>query len=181
MKAKSACLMTGLLFSLLGPSLYFMNPNLVDYQQSILVSLADHEADMLAAADRRAIEAEAAMLTSRFIAARYDLRRLDIAVLRENHPLLGPALPHQHESSGKTLTETLSMLKERAIQRTLITREAMRYGILVELTSHTKRRSYGIWSNFSTCLGHKIFSYWGVAGRFYARTDHDCAAADPVK
>jgi hypothetical protein len=155
-------------------SLSFLNPNLNDYQQSVLTVVADREAERLAAADRRALEQEATNLTSQFLAVRYDPRLLDAAVIQRNHPLLGAALSNLHKPSRGTLTEKLSALKEQAVKRIETTREAMRYSWLVELTSHTKRNSYGAWSYFSTCLEKRTLSYFGIAGRFYELSDSDC-------
>ncbi|MGH7232749.1 MAG: hypothetical protein ACREJU_15535 [Nitrospiraceae bacterium] len=156
-------------------SLSFLNPTLAGYQQAILISLADQEAERFAVADRRAIEQEAARLTSQFVAVRYDARQLDAATIQRNHPLLGAALSHQNQSSGRTLTENLAISKEHALKRVVVTRNAMRYSILVDLTTHTTRISYRLWSYFSTCHEKKALAYTGVAGRFYERADHECA------
>jgi hypothetical protein len=160
-------------------SLTFFNPNLNDYQQSVLAVVANLEAERLASRDRRALEQEAANLTSQFLAVRYDPRRLDAAVIQKNHPLLGNAFSNPHEPSHGTLTERLSFFKEQALKRIETTRETMRHGWLVDLTRHTKRNSYGAWSHFSTCLKDRTLSYIGIAGRFYERTEHDCSTADP--
>jgi hypothetical protein len=158
-------------------SLTLLNPTLSDYQRSILVSAAEQEAERFAAADRRAIEQEAIRLTSEFVAARYNPHLLDAARIERNHPILGASLSRQNESEGRTLTENLSISKEQALRRVAATREAMRSGILVDLTVRTKRLSYGIWSNYSTCLEKMALSYTGIAGRFYERTENDCQAS----
>jgi hypothetical protein len=158
-------------------SLTLLNPTLTDYQQSVLVSTSEQEAERFAAADRRAIEQEASRLTSEFVAARYNPHQLDAARIQRNHPILGASLSHQNQSEGRTLTENLLISKEQALRRVAVTREAMRSGILVDLTVRTKRLSYGIWSNYSTCLEKKTLSYTGIAGRFYERTENDCQAS----
>jgi hypothetical protein len=174
MSVKVFGLVAGSITALSYVGLTLLNPTLSDYQQSVLVASAEQEAERFAAADRRAIEQEVARLTSEFVAARYNPHQLDAARIQRNHPILGASLSRQNESEGRTLTENLSISKEQALRRVAVTREAMRSGILVDLTAHTKRLSYGIWSNYSTCLEKKTLSYTGIAGRFYERTENDC-------
>lgn len=159
--------------------LSFSNPDLNEYQQSVLSVIADREADRLAAADRRAVEQEAALLAAQFMAVRYDPHQLDADVIRRNHPLLGSALLNLNQSSGGPLTEKLSALKEQALKRVETTREAMRYSWLVDLTRHTTHNSYGPLSYFSTCLKNMTLSYIGIARRFYERSDNDCGTIVP--
>lgn len=69
------------------------NPSLPRYQKSILMPLAELEAEKLAQADRRAIEQEAAKIYSIFASVHYDAHKLDAATLRDNHPWLGASIP----------------------------------------------------------------------------------------
>ena len=164
--------------TLIYSTLTFLNPTLIEYQGAILAPLAEEEAERLAAADRRVVEQEAARLSSQFTAVHYDSRKLDAAWILKHHPILGASFVHQAGSEGKTLTENLLIAKRQALRRIETTRETIRYGLLVDLTAHSNRRSHGTWSEFSTCLKTLALSYTGLAGQFYAKSEHACETTD---
>ena len=153
------------------------NPTLPQYRTSILTPLAELEAEKLAQADRRAIEQEAAKIYAAFASVQYDAHKLDAALLRENHPLLGASLANQNETEGRTFTEILALSKQRALSRVDLIRETVLYEVLAKLSIHTTRTSHGLWSTFATCGVGKALTYTGIAGRFYEETEHNC----PVK
>jgi len=153
------------------------NPTLPQYRNSILTPLAELEAEKLVQADRRAIEQEAAKIYAAFASVHYDARKLDAAILQNNHPLIGASLPPQNETEGRTFTEILALAKQRALSRVDFTRNIMSSEALRDLTIHTTRTSHGLWSTFATCGAGKALSYTGVAGMFYEQTESNC----PVK
>lgn len=159
----------------IGLTLY--NPPLADYQLAILSTLADQQSERSAATDRLAIEAEAARLMSLFVAAQYNLSRLDTLRVQSEYPLFGKHLTAITQSSTRSLTETLSHIKEQALNRVLVTHHAIRSSIIADLMAHTERDSYGVWSTFSTCTEKIALSYIGLAGKFYERSQHACQAA----
>lgn len=153
------------------------NPTLPQYRKSILTPLAELEAEKLAQADRRAIEQEAAKIYSEFRSVSYDAHKLDAAILKENHPMLGAWLAHQNETEGRPFAEILALAKQRALSRVDLTRTIVLSGALGDLTIRTTRTSYGLWSTFATCGVGKALNYTGVAGTFYEQPESNC----PVK
>jgi len=153
------------------------NPTLPQYRKSILTPLAELEAEKLVQADRRAIEREAAKIYAEFASVHYDAHKLDAAILKERHPLLGPWLVHQNEAEDRPFTEMIALSKQRAISRVDFTRQIVSSGALGDLTIGTTRTSYGLWSTFATCTAGKALIYTGVAGMFYEQPESTC----PVK
>lgn len=153
------------------------NPTLPQYRQSILTPLAEREAEKLVQADRRAIEQEAAKIYAAYASVQYDAHKLDAAILKERHPLLGPWLAHQNEAEGRTFPEMITLSKQRALSRVDFTHHIVSSGALGDLTIGTTRTSYGLWSSFSTCMAGKAINYTGVAGMFYDQPESTC----PVK
>jgi len=153
------------------------NPTLPQYRKSILTPLAELEAEKLAQADRRAIEQEAAKIYAEFASVHYDAHKLDAAILKERHPLLGPWLVHQNEAEGRTFPEMIALSKQRALSRVDFTRHIVSSGALGDLTIGTTRMSHGLWSTFATCTAGKALIYTGVAGMFYEQPESTC----PVK
>jgi hypothetical protein len=174
MNWKTFSLFLGCVVGISSFGLALSNPTLSLFRDAVLTTRAAEEADRISAADRHAIEREAARLASEFASVNHDPARLDASMIRTNHPLLGAALAHQNPSDGRTLTENLSRSKDHALRRVAAMHETLRSGILVELDAHTTRSSYGLWSVYSICLEKWAFSYTGIAGHFYPRTLSDC-------
>ncbi len=150
------------------------NPSLPRYQKSILTPLAELEAEKLAEGDRRAIEQEAAMISSIFASVHYDAHKLDAATLQNNHPWLGASIAHQNEAEGRTFAESLALAKQRAFSQVDLLRRTVFHEVLEKVTTHTTRTSHGLWSTFATCGAGKALSYTGVAGTFYERPESGC-------
>lgn len=177
MRWKMAAAAGGCVLLVICVGMALSNPTLPQYRQSILTPLAEREAEKLVQADRRAIEQEAVKIYAEFASVHYDAHRLDAAVLKEHHPLLGPWLVHQNEAEGRTFPEMIALSKQRALSRVDFTRHIVSSGALGDLTIGTTRTSYGLWSTFSTCMAGKALSYTGVAGTFYEQPESTC----PVK
>jgi len=153
------------------------NPTLPQYRNSVLMPLAELEAEKLAQPDRRAIEQEAAKINAAFASVHFDAHKLDAAMLQNIHPWLGPWLANQNEAEGRTFAEILALAKQRALSRVDFTRKIILSEALRDLTIHTTRTSHGLWSTFATCWAGKALSYTGVAGMFYEQPENSC----PVK
>jgi hypothetical protein len=162
-------------------TLSYSNPTFADYRKTILTRVANNEAERFAAADRRAIEHEAVRLTSQFAAVQYDPAKLDAARIQSNHPRLGASLIHRTGTSARTLTETLALSKDHALRRVEATREVIHYALLAKLGTQTARVSYGVWSVYTTCADKLAFSYIGLAGRFFERTDRTPSTCPPTR
>ena len=153
------------------------NPTLPKYRNSVLMPLAELEAEKLAQPDRRAIEQEAAKINAAFASVQYDAHKLDAAMLQNIHPWLGPWLANQNETEGRSFGEILALAKQRALSRVDFTRKIMLSEALRDLTIHTTRTSHGLWSTFATCGAGKALSYTGAAGMFFEQPESNC----PVK
>ncbi len=150
------------------------NPTLSRYQKSVLMPLAELEAEKLAQIDRRAIEQEAANINAVYASVHFDVRKLDVAFLKKIYPLLGASLTNPNETEGPTFTEILALSKQRALSRVDIVRTAVLYEVFAKLDAHSTRRSHGLWSTFATCGVEMALSYRGVAGMFFEQTDNTC-------
>ncbi len=150
------------------------NPSLTKYRNSVLMPLAELEAEKLAQPDRRAIEQEAAKINAAFASVQYDAHKLDAARLQAIHPWLGPWLVNQNDTEGRTFSEILALAKQRALSRVDLVRKTVSYEVVAKLNSFTTRTSHGLWSTFATCGAGKALSYTGVAGMFYEQPENNC-------
>lgn len=151
------------------------NPTLTQFRQSMLPRMAELEVTRQEQTERQAIEREAASLESYFSAAHYQGRQLDILTIQRQYPRLGGSLASDHmDSHTSTLSERLAQSKQRALQRTTVTRETTLYSLLADLFIHTTRMSYGLWSRFTTCNNNHLHTYLGIAGHFYEEDAGTC-------
>jgi hypothetical protein len=150
------------------------NPSLSRYKNSVLMPLAELEAEKLAQIDRRAIEQEAANIQAAYASLHFDVHKLNAAAFKEHYPLLGASLTNPHETAGRTFPEILALSKERALSRVDIVRTAVVHEVFAKLDAHSTRTSHGLWSTFATCDAGKAFSYTGVAWTFHEQTDSTC-------
>lgn len=150
------------------------NPSLAQYGRSILTAMAQQEATAQEQIERETIEREAASLESYFSAAHYEGSRLDTLTVQRQYPRLGPALAIELRASGATLAERLALIKQRALQRITVTRETIQYSLLADLSLHTTRVSYGLWSSFSTCHNNRLSRHLGIADRFLKEQPGTC-------
>lgn len=152
------------------------NPTHLHYRHSILASMAEQEANRQEQNERHAIEREAASIDSYFSAAHYEGSQLDILTIQRRYPRLGASLASQLSAPGATLSERLIQVKQRALQRITVTRETILYSLLADLSIHTTRTSYGLWSSFSTCHNNRLGSYLAVAGQFVEKEAGTCVS-----
>lgn len=150
------------------------NPTLSRYQKSVLMPLAELEAEKLAQVDRRAIEQEAAKIQAAYESIHFDVHKLNAAAFKEHYPLLGASLTDPNVTAGRTFTEILALAKERALSRADIVRTAVVQEVFVKLDAHSTRTSHGLWSTFATCGAGRAFSYLGVAWTFHEQTGNTC-------
>jgi len=151
------------------------NPTLAQFRQSMLTRIAEQEVHREEQVERLAIEREAASLESYFSAAHYEGSRLDILTIQRQYPRLGASLASQHAGiQSATLSERLAQVKQRALQRIAVTRETTLYSLLADLSTHTTRISYGLWSSFATCHNDRLAMYLGIAGRFHEEDAGTC-------
>jgi hypothetical protein len=150
------------------------NPTLSRYEKSVLMPLAELEAEKLAQIDRRAIEQETANINAVYASVNFDVRKLDVEFLKKIYPLLGASLTNPNETGGPTFPEILALSKERALSRVDVVRTAVLYEVLTKLRTHSTRRSHGLWSTFATCGDGIALSYRGVAWMFLEQTDTSC-------
>lgn len=142
----------------------------------MLIGLAEQEVNRQEQAEHEAVEQEAASIDSYFSAANYKGSRLDTLEIQRRYPRLGASLAVQLSAPGATLSERLRQVKQRALQRISVTREMLLYSLLADLSTHTTRTSYGLWSVFSTCHNTRLGIYLGLAGQFYERDAATCPA-----
>ena len=151
------------------------NPGLAQFRQTILTGMAEQEANRQEQTERQAIEREAASMESFFSAARYEGSRLDALTIQRQYPRLGVSLANEHlGTQGASLSERLAHIKQRALQRIAVTRETTRYSLVADLSNHTTRLSYGLWSRYSTCNNNRLHTYVGIAGQFYEDDSGAC-------
>lgn len=151
------------------------NPSSANYRQVILRGVAEQEVNHQEQTERQAIEREAASLESYFSAVHYEGRRLDSATIQRQYPKLGTLLVNHHASTNDaTLSERLMQVRQQALQRVTITRETLLYSLLADLSMHTTRTSYAVWSHFSTCHNNRVQNYLAVAGQFYEEAAGAC-------
>lgn len=139
--------------------------------------MAEQEANRQEQNERHAIEREAASIDSYFSAAHYEGSRLDILTIQRRYPRLGASLANQLSAPGATLSERLMHVKQRALQRVTVTRDTMLYSLLVDLSIHTTRTSYGLWSSFSTCHDNRLGAYLAIAGQFFENEPRPCVSS----
>lgn len=155
--------------------LTIFNPTLAEFRESMLTRMAEQEVNQQEQTERQAIEREAAALRSYFSAVRYDGSRLDIVLIQKQYPRLGATLASQHAGGqGATLNERLAQVRQRALQRMTVTRETTLYSLLADLSAHTTRISYGLWSRFATCHNDRLAVYLGIAGHFHEEDAGTC-------
>jgi hypothetical protein len=152
------------------------NPTLTQYRKSILTTLAQQEVNHQEHIERDAVEREAASIDSYFSAAHYEGSRLDILTIQRRYPRLGASLASQLSGPGATFVERLIQVKQRALQRITVTRETILYSLLADLSIHTTRTSYGLWSSFSTCHNNRLGTYLAVAGQFFEEEAGTCVS-----
>jgi hypothetical protein len=152
------------------------NPTLIQYRESILTDLAHEEVNDQEQLERKAVEREAASIDSYFSAAHYEGRRLDILTIQRRYPRLGASLANQLSAPGASLSERLVQVKQAALQRITVTHETMLYSLLADLSIHTRRTSYGLWSSFSTCHNNRLGTYLAVAGQFFEQGAGTCGS-----
>lgn len=150
------------------------NPTLAQYRKFVLTGLAEQEVNRQEQIERQAVEREAASIGAYFSAAHYEGSRLDILTITRQYPRLGASLAAQLDTPGATLHERLAHNKQRAIQRIALTHETILYSLLADLSIHTTRISYGLWSSFSTCHDNRLRVYLGVAGQFHEEDASTC-------
>lgn len=177
MNAKTMIIAGLCLITLICLGMAFSNPTLVHYRASILAGLAQQEVNRQEQIEREAVEREAASINSYFSAAHYEGSRLDTLTIQRRYPRLGASLAIQLSAPGATLSERLVQVKQRALQRITVTRETLLYSLLADLSIHTTRTSYGLWSIFSTCHNTRLGTYLGFAGQFYEQDAATCAAS----
>jgi hypothetical protein len=154
------------------------NPTLAQFRQTILTGVAEQEANRQEQIERQAIEREAASMESYFSAAHYEGSRLDALTIQTQYPRLGASLASQHPGTqGASLSERLAHIKQRALQRITVTRETTLYSLLADLSIHTTRLSYGLWSRFTTCNNNRLHTYLGIAGQFYEDNAGTCLSS----
>ncbi len=152
------------------------NPTLTQYRKSILTGLAEQEVNRQEQIERQAVEREAASIDAYFSAAHYEGSRLDILTIKRQYPRLGASLATELNTPGVTLSERLAHIKQHALQRITVTRETILYSLLADLSIHTTRISYGLWSSFSTCHDHRLGLYLGIAGQFHEEDAGTCVS-----
>lgn len=163
------------LISLICIGLTVSNPSLAQFRQSMLTRMAEQEVYREEQVERQAIEREAASLESYFSAVYYEGSRLDILTIQGQYPRLGASLASQHAGiQSATLSERLAQAKQRALQRVTVTRETTLYSLLADLSTHTTRISYGLWSSFATCHNDRLAMYLGIAGHFHEEDAGTC-------
>jgi hypothetical protein len=101
---------------------------------------------------------------------------LDVLTIQRRYPRLGAALADQLSAPGATLSERLMQVKQRALQRITVTRDTMLYSLLVDLSIHTTRTSYGLWSSFSTCHDNRLGTYLAIASQFFEKEPAACVS-----
>jgi hypothetical protein len=153
------------------------NPTFAQYRKSLLTGLAEEEVNRQEQIEREAVEREAASIDSYFSAAHYEGSRLDILTIQRRYPRLGASLASQLSAPGATLSERLIQVKQRALQRITVTRETLLYSLLADLSIHTTRTSYGLWSSFSTCHNNRLGTYLAIAGRFFEEEAGTCVSS----
>ncbi|WP_447983100.1 hypothetical protein [Nitrospira sp. Nam74] len=176
MNVKALVIAAVCMSAVVGLGLALSNPTLTQYRQSILTSLAYEEVNDQEQIERKAVEREAASIDSYFSAANYEGRRLDILTIQRQYPRLGASLASQLSAPGATLSERLMQVKEGALQRITVTHEAILYSLLADLSIHTTRTSYGLWSSFSTCHNNRSGTYLAVAGQFFEQEAGTCVS-----
>ena len=176
MKAKGL-LIAGLCISMLVClGLVLSNPTFSHYRTSLLTGLAEREINRQEEIEREAVEREAASIDHYFAAAHYEGSRLDVLTIKRRYPRLGAALTSQLSAPGATLSERLMQVKQRALQRITVMRDTMLYSLLVDLSIHTTRTSYGLWSSFSTCHDNRLGTYLAIAGQFFEKEPAACVS-----
>jgi hypothetical protein len=176
MKAKGL-LIAGLCISMLVClGLALSNPTFSHYRTSLLTDLAEREISRQEEIEREAVEREAASIDHYFAAAHYEGSRLDVLSIQRRYPRLGAALADQLSAPGATLSERLMQVKQRALQRITVTRDTMLYSLLVDLSIHTTRTSYGLWSSFSTCHDNRLGTYLAIASQFFEKEPAACVS-----
>jgi hypothetical protein len=177
MNAKALLIAVVCLSTLVCLGLALSNPTLGQYRTSLLIGLAEEEANRQERIDREAVEREAASIDRYFSAAHYEGSRLDILTIQRRYPRLGTSLASQLSAPGATLSERLMHVKHRALQRITVTRETILYSLLADLSIHTTRTSYGLWSTFSTCHNNRLGIYLAVAGQFFEEEAGTCVSS----
>ena len=157
------------------------NPTLSRYEKSVLMPLAELEAEKLARIDRRAIEQEAANIQAAYASVHFDVHKVNAGAMKERYPLLGASLTNLTETAGRTFPEILARARERALSRVDIVRTAVLHEVFVKFVTHSTRTSHGLWSTFATCGAGtgKPLNYTGVAWMFHERTDNTCPIEGP--
>ncbi len=174
MNLRTAAVAVGSVVVVLCSGLLLSNPSLVHYRESILLPLAELEAEKLAQGDRRAIEQEAAKISAVFAHVHFDAHKLDAEVLESNHPWLGALLVHQDERQGRPFTESLELAKQRAFAKVDLLKKVVSLEVLEKLQNHSTRTSYGLLSTFTTCGEGKALNYTGVAWMFFEQPENNC-------
>ncbi len=154
--------------------LVLSNPTIGQYRTFLLTGLAEEEVNRQEQIEREAVEREAASIDRYFSAAHYEGSRLDVLTIQRQYPRLGASLASQLSAPGATLSERLIHVKQRALQKITVTRETILYSLLADLSIHTTRTSYGLWSSFSTCHNNRLGTYLAVAGQFFEEDAGTC-------
>ena len=176
MTAKGLLIAVVCLSTLVCLGLALSNPTLVQYRKSLLTGLAEKEVNRQEQIEREAVEREVASIDSYFSAAHYEGRRLDSLTIQRRFPRLGASLASQLSAPGATLSESLIQVKQRAVQRITVTRETILFSLLADLSIHTTRTSYGLWSSFSTCHNNRLGTYLAIAGQFFEQDAGTCVS-----
>jgi hypothetical protein len=163
--------------SLICLAMAFSNPSLAHYRQTILMAVAEQEANHEAQVERDAIAKEATALKSYFSAVHYDGSQLDAVTIQRRFPKLGRSIVVQHTPVSMSLNERLNHIKEQALQRVTVTHETVLYSLKADLAGHSRRESYGLWSYFSTCHNNRLLTYLGVAGQFHEEESGTCVSS----
>jgi hypothetical protein len=150
------------------------NPSLSRYKKSVLMPLAELEAEKLAQVDRRAVEQEAEKIQAAYASLHFDVHKLNAEAFTERYPLLGASLTNPDVTAGRAFPEILALSKERALSRVDIVRTAVVYEVFERLSTHSTHTSHGLWSTFATCGAGRPLSYTGVAWMFNEQTDNTC-------
>jgi hypothetical protein len=150
------------------------NPTLSRYEKSVLMPLAELEAEKLARIDRRAIEQEAANIQAAYASVHFDVHKLNVAAMKARYPLLGASLTNPNETADRNFPEILARARERALSRVDIVRTAVLHEVFVKLVTHSTRTSHGLWSTFATCGAGRPLNYTAIAWMFNEQTDNTC-------
>lgn len=143
------------------------NPTFDDFEQVILMPRAAKETEHSTVLDRQAVQEEVARISAQFAAPNFERRRLDTQQFLQENPIVGLSIAGLKTTEPWVFLEALGEAQQQALLQVEIMQQDSYFSTLAILATYTAHVSYGVWSDFTTCVDRHACRYIGIGGSFY--------------